>query len=226
MTALSSSTHIETESQPPLQNEIAGKLGAEAFNNPTEFLSVLKNNFNEISGGAKQINLPDLEFEETRGSTAKIREASTIAADHINALGGISAQDALNGPSTQDLEKMDAAGVPANNGGEVISMKDLDFALDMSQGKTFWHTADHLAEDTEPIAVGVMGIGVAGLTAALGVGTEFGAPVALPVAGFIGASSIALLGIGGYAMDKDSQRFPEISKQDTAMINSWLKPGS
>jgi hypothetical protein len=220
MTALSSSTHTETDSQPPVMSETAGKLSAEAFNNSTEFLSVLKNNFDEISGGTSQISLPDLKFEETHGSSAEIREASTIAAEHINALGGIAAQDDHLSPSTQDLEKMDAAGTPTNSGGEAISKQDLNFALDMSQGKTFWHTADNLGMDATAFMGGAAAVAAAG--AALFVPT----PITVPFSAFMATGGLGMMGVSAYAMDKDIHRFPEVSKQDTAMINSWLKPGS
>jgi len=124
--------------------------------------------------------------------------------------------------------------------GTSISRDDLDFALDMNNGKTFGHTISRALSDTGPfggfgLVTGAMGVGMLGgfaptavpiiqeslaadylsLPATIGL-AGLGLGVVLTAPGAIAALSLA------YNIDKESLEMANISRQDRAMFKTWL----
>jgi hypothetical protein len=70
----------------------ASKVAAPVFKDPGTFLTVLKNDFNDISGGKDTMSLGDLLNASKNSKDPLERAATAIAADHFDALTGITVQ--------------------------------------------------------------------------------------------------------------------------------------
>jgi hypothetical protein len=242
MSALDPTGKIESPNLQPAQPSDVNALHTATFGDPKAFLQVLQTNFNEISGGADSISLPDLIYEESHGSTAQIREASTIAAEHLSQLGGISDQQSSFGVTSArvnwELNDTSNTPEPFSQPHTEITPVDLSYALDMVQGKTAGYTASNLFGDGMELLGGaaVTAVGAGGALA-FGVFTPE-AFVANPVvgvgvgAGAVASGAFALYGldvIGDSVVHASKNIFGQVSeaaKEDNEMISSWLTPSS
>jgi hypothetical protein len=196
---------FDAASQPTLNHDASSNLRAQVFSDPVDFLKTIKDNFGEISHGHQSISLDDLKAEAQFGSTAKIRAASEIAADHVLDLGGIATDSFPSKKGTvQPIEK-----------------GDLDFAIDMANHNTGGYAFSSAALKGYFSA----GLGVAGgALTAFGTGAVIGEGVAVAT---VGALGLGVAGLGaaaylGYEAYHANAQYKQLADQDSAMFRSWI----
>jgi hypothetical protein len=212
-------------SSPEKPKTVDASISQEAFiNDPKQLFQTLKDDYSKISNGQENLNLPALQLYAEHGSDPTDREAASLAVKYFGDLSNISAEgtDIHHAPGTS------------------ISRDDLNFALDMNNGKTFGHTLSRALSDTGQfgefgLALGGMGVGMLGGFAptAVPIIQESLAADYLSLPATIG---LAGLGLGGvlaatgaiaalslsYNIYEESREMANISQQDRAMFNSWL----
>jgi hypothetical protein len=194
------------------------------INDPKQLFQTLKNDYSKISSGQENLNLPVLQLYAEHGGDPTDREAASLALKYFGDLSNISAQgaDIHHAPGTS------------------ISRDDLNFALDMNDGKTFGHTISRALSDTGQfggfgVVLGGMGVGMVGGFSRIAVpiiqesleADYLSLPATIGLAGLglggvlTATGAIAALSLS-YNIYEESREVANVSQQDRAMFKTWI----
>lgn len=177
------------------------------FDNPQEFLSVLKRDYDQITAHSNgQMTFDALESYSKIGADPAGRQAAEIAADHFSDMLAMSQlPDYYLGCFAQRAE---ADAVPA------ISKQALNAESDLYDGRYGWYVADRL-----PVGAAAMA-GNAALTVFAGIGSlslGMGGVLLLPI---LAKSAIGTF-VSGYGTLSLYRQFRNLSQFDNKTLQSW-----
>jgi hypothetical protein len=194
---------------------IAAKAHEDTFSNPHQYLSVLKDNFYQLSHNHENLSLVDLKIDsKDQTLDPTVRAAAQISVDHYD-----------------DLLKLERQGGDSEHPG--LTQNVLDFGLDMVDKKLLSHAAYEAGVSSIGVAVGAAGFFITSGTADL----EF-ASISDPILTTTGAvlmggaavgtsiaavAAIAFTGLETYLAFTSYNRVKDYSNEDQSMINKWLK---
>ncbi len=183
----------------PGDTNATANLSAHVFSNPTDFLQILKSDFNDIGHSFPELSKGDLVDYSIHGADPKGRAAAKIAADHFGEL------QAIPDRATNSRLVIERG----------ISEKDLDIDISVIQG----NTKDIVKTARKPDEFAVVG--------ALFIGTVGALLLDSPTSSL--ASTVVPVGLGAAgalycARDWFSQtaRVKAETTQDQQTLNSWL----
>jgi hypothetical protein len=183
----------------------AQALSNQIFANPVDFLSTLKNDFKQISGGDDAITKSQLEIYSEQGSDPKGRAAAALAAKNFDSLThlGITEDTVLSGRGA--IEKGDLDTDIAYAQGNLSSIKGNDIEQDVITGGS-------------SAVVGAVGL----VATALALESPVSVPGAIAMGSFtfsLGAAAAASV----YGAFTASGRIDTASQRVQSEIGSWIK---